>query len=526
MTFDRSFSRAVLGPLLAIAAILLIGLLPDLSPHVASDNQAVDARHGRIVEIVPRRADEAFRPPFANVQLLDGPHAGETVQAYLEGPGGSQIVANYQPGDEVVVTTTLDASGQPYVAVSDRWRAPLLGAFVLLFAVAVVVVGGIKGSRALLALGLTIAFILKVFLPLVIAGYAPVPLAVVTATAVTVVTILLTEGWSRASAAAILGTSASLALSGLLGAAATALASFTYSAGSDLAFLQTSDGNGLDLRGLLLGAFILGAVGVLDDVTVTQAKLIEQLEEHGAHGGRAVPVRVRRRSLAHRRDGQHALPRLCRRRPATPRHDPDRQQPAGAQSCSTPKRSRPRSSGPSWEGMGILAAVPLTTFIATSLVDEPGAAGSALRPGPRNPDRGLGWRDHRGPARPDGRPALNQRASFGAHAGAVRAEHRSCRDGSLVEPVLATDGAARLRGERAGADHPRRSSGRNDHRSGVDRRRARPTIDGCHDLSRRSVRRNHAVRARCRIVGALARRRNGGAVVAKERHPYRDPRLG
>ena len=92
MTFDRSFSRAVLGPLLAIAAILLIGLLPDLSPHVASDNQAVDARHGRIVEIVPRRADEAFRPPFANVQLLDGPHAGETVQAYLEGPGGSQIV--------------------------------------------------------------------------------------------------------------------------------------------------------------------------------------------------------------------------------------------------------------------------------------------------------------------------------------------------------------------------------------------------------------------------------------------------
>ena len=182
------------------------------------------------------------------------------------------------------MTTTLDASGQPYVAVSDRWRAPLLGAFVLLFAIAVVVVGGIEGIRALLALGLTIAFILKVFLPLVIAGYAPVPLAVVTATAVTVVTILLTEGWSRASAAAILGTSASLALSGLLGAAATALASFTYSAGSDLAFLQTSDGNGLDLRGLLLGAFILGAVGVLDDVTVTQAKLIEQLEEHGAHG--------------------------------------------------------------------------------------------------------------------------------------------------------------------------------------------------------------------------------------------------
>ncbi len=284
MTSDSSFSRAVLAPLLAVAAILLLALIPDIGPHVTTDNQAVDARHGRIVEIVPPRADEAFRPPYANVLLLDGPKAGQTVQAYLEGPGGSQIVANYQPGDEVVVTTTLDAGGQPYVAVADRWRAPLLGAFVLLFAVAVVVVGGVRGVRALLALGLTIALILKVLLPLVIAGYAPVPLAVVTATVVTIVTILLTEGWSRASGAAILGTSASLALSGLLGAAATALASFTYSAGSDLAFLQTSDGNGLDLRGLLLAAFILGAVGVLDDVTVTQARLVEQLVEHGATG--------------------------------------------------------------------------------------------------------------------------------------------------------------------------------------------------------------------------------------------------
>ena len=287
---ERAFggTRGLLPSLIAVGAILLLALMPNIGPQVASDNQAVEALHGRIQAIVPRNADEPLRPPFAQVQILEGPKAGQVVQAYLEGPGGSQIVANYQTGDEVVVTTTLDQTGQPYVAVSDRWRAPLLGGFILIFAIAVVLVGGFRGIRALLSLGLTIAVILKVLLPLVIGGVAPVPLAVITATGITVVTILLTEGWSRTSGAAILGTAGALALTGLLAAAATALASFTYSAGSDLAFLQTADGVGLDLRGLLLAAFILGGVGVLDDVTVTQAALVASLAEQGAHGRRLV----------------------------------------------------------------------------------------------------------------------------------------------------------------------------------------------------------------------------------------------
>lgn len=282
----------LLGVLAGLAVVGIVALVPDLAtPRQDPHAPVVTAFRGRIETIGPSAPSSPDVPsvPVANVRALDGPQAGELVSAYLTGPGGSQAVAGYRPGDEVVVTVTQSPdAGEPFVAVSDRWRMPWLGGLGLLFAAAVIVVGGWHGVRALIALGLTIAVILKILLPLVITGVPPVPLAVLTASGVTVVTILLTEGARRSSVAAILGTTASLAITGLLAAAATSVMGFTYAAGSDLAFLATQGGQGLDLRGVLLAAFILGAVGVLDDVTVTQAVLVDELSAKAGLAGRSL----------------------------------------------------------------------------------------------------------------------------------------------------------------------------------------------------------------------------------------------
>ena len=223
--------------------------------------------------------------------MLDGPRSGERIDAYLTGPSGSQDTSTYAAGQEVVVTFTKTPDGsQDYIEVSDRWRLPGLAGLALICAIAVVIIGGWQGVRALVALGLTAVIILKILLPLIIAGVPPVPLAVLTASGVTVVTILMTEGWKRSSIAAILGTTGALALTGLLAAITTSLLGFTYTAGSDLAFLATPGGGGLDLRGVLLAAIILGAVGVLDDVTVTQAALVDEMAHKGRLHGRPLVV--------------------------------------------------------------------------------------------------------------------------------------------------------------------------------------------------------------------------------------------
>jgi uncharacterized membrane protein len=265
----------------AVVGLLLIGIvlvLPDLAPGIRSAD-VVQAYRGEIVSIEhPAQTDPDLPPvPVAKVRMLEGPQAGQVLDALMNGPGGSQTVADYKPGESVVVTTTDDGNGGKVVSVSDRWRLPALEILVLLFAAAVVVVGGWHGVRALLALGLTIVVILRILVPLMVSGVPPVPLAVLSATGITVATILLTEGWNRSSAAAILGTTGAVAIIGLLAAAATAVMGFSYTAGSDLAFLTTPNGQGLDLRGVLLGAIILGAVGVLDDVTVTQAVLVNEI---------------------------------------------------------------------------------------------------------------------------------------------------------------------------------------------------------------------------------------------------------
>jgi uncharacterized membrane protein len=278
-------------PAISVALLLLVLLLPDLGPPV-TEQQVLTAYHGRIVALLdphrpdPTNAGGGFLPD-SRVVLLEGPQTGQEVEAYLQGPGGQRDTTGYRVGDDVVVTFTQTGDGNPsFVAVQDRWRLPQLGWLVLAFALAVVVAGGWRGLRALLALALTIAIVIKILVPLLIQGVPPVPVAVVLATAITILTIGLTEGFTRGSVAAILGTAGALAFTALLAAVTIAASGFSNAVGQDLVFLQTAPGVGLDLRGLLLAAFMLGAIGVIDDVTVTQAAAVEELVKHAGLSGR------------------------------------------------------------------------------------------------------------------------------------------------------------------------------------------------------------------------------------------------
>ena len=266
---------------LAAGGLLLVALflLPDLMPAPTSPS-TIELAHGRIEELLPDTGEGA---PNVRVEVVDGPRAGTELDGYIEGPSGASDLPSYVPGDEVIVSIS-PGEPVPLVAISDRWRAPALAAILGLFALAVTLVGGWRGVRSLIALALTLGVVIRVVVPLLLAGWNPVLVAVGAGSAVTLATILLTEGVRATSFAAVAGTFAALVLTAFLAAAGNALAAFTTLQGQEAAaFLQSTGRSGLDIGGLLLAAVIFGALGVLDDVTVTQAATVEELAAADPH---------------------------------------------------------------------------------------------------------------------------------------------------------------------------------------------------------------------------------------------------
>ena len=290
-----SHVRAVVG---ALILLCLLWMLPSPTP-AAVDGQggAVTLEHGRVVAVLPPDPETGLTE--ATVLVLDGERAGDEVRAAMAVPGVAPEPGDpppFVPGDEVVLQVSSSPDGE-FIAITDRWRAPLLLAVVGLFALLVVLVAGWRGVRALVALALTVGVVSRILLPLLADGWNPVLLAVLTGAGVTLVTLLLTEGLRRSTAAALVGTFGALVVTGLVAAVVTAAARFSVLQGSeDVGFLQGMLGSDVDLSGLLLASVILGALGVLDDVTVTQAVTVDELARsdpsasRGTLAGRAMGI--------------------------------------------------------------------------------------------------------------------------------------------------------------------------------------------------------------------------------------------
>ena len=198
----RRNARALLAGLAMLIA--LFWLVPDLTPPPTAEPPVVLV-HGRIVEL--RAPGEDVTLPDVVVEVLDGPQKGEELEGFLQGPSGQQELPPYAVGDEVVVNISTEPDA-PFIAVADIYRVPTLALLLGLFAAAVTVVGGWRGVRSLIALTLTLAVIVRIVVPLILAGWDPAWVAIGAASLVTLATFLLTGGhvgrpsrrrWARSS---------------------------------------------------------------------------------------------------------------------------------------------------------------------------------------------------------------------------------------------------------------------------------------------------------------------------------------
>jgi len=208
--------------------------------------------------------------------LSDGPGAGRGIVSVVPIERSSPI---YAVGDKVVL---LYSGGQPTsadsYAVSDRQRGSSLWIMALLFAGSVVLVGKWRGVAALVALGITFLILILFVLPAILAGRAPLSVALVGASLAVFAALYLSHGVSVRTSTAVVGSLLSLGLIGMLSALFTAA---THATGIDEQsqplLRSVTGGISIDAHGLLLAGVVIGALGVLNDVTVTQSSAVWEL---------------------------------------------------------------------------------------------------------------------------------------------------------------------------------------------------------------------------------------------------------
>jgi uncharacterized membrane protein len=304
MTSRRAWRRRLAPVIVGCLAIGSIWSLPDLRPAPEGfDIGPVAAVRGTVLSVAAPSFDESdtFSEPEGNVlvRLTEGPRAGEELAAFVGLPSTYASWEDFAAGDEVIVSFTEQPEGPAFVTVAERWRAPWVVLLVVLFALTVIAVAGWHGVRALLALLLTIVVTLRLLIPAILEGVPPVPVALLFAATITTCTITLSEGLSRTSLAAVLGAIDGLAVTGVIAVLWSAAAAFTGAPAGELAFYELEPGRTLDLSGVLLAAVIIGAAGVLDDMTVTQATTVHELAARTALRGRALWSSALRLGRAH-----------------------------------------------------------------------------------------------------------------------------------------------------------------------------------------------------------------------------------
>jgi uncharacterized membrane protein len=220
--------------------------------------------------------DTSQRCTRIRFHLDQGPDAGQfrTIEF-----AQTASAPNVGSGDKVVLNHIDGAARGFDYTYNDRQRRSVLVWLAVLFSVVVIALGRWRGVAALVALGASIAVILVFILPSMLDGNNAQLVAIVGASAVAFVALYISNGLRALTTVALLGTLSALALTVVLATVFTDLAHFTGAQNED-ALLVSIGTSSINLKNLVLAGMVLGALGALNDITVTQASAVGELRLH------------------------------------------------------------------------------------------------------------------------------------------------------------------------------------------------------------------------------------------------------
>lgn len=289
----RKVIAAILVPFAVAVISGLIVLWPGGAPGHSRTGVGFDqqTRSGKVAELVdvsckaagaaPEQPPSVGKPSDAcqkaTIEVTSGPDDGATFTEIVQ----PDQTRRYSEGEGLVLAYAPNAPPGDRYSVSDVGRGFPLALLAVVFAAAVVLVGRLRGIMALVALVVSFGVLTLFILPAILRGHDPLLVAVIGGSAILLASLYLCHGLNARTSVAVIGTLCSLFLIAVLGSVFIDATHLTGNTSDETGVIHTLYPH-IQLKGILLAGTVIGSLGVLNDVTVTQTSAVWELKEADA----------------------------------------------------------------------------------------------------------------------------------------------------------------------------------------------------------------------------------------------------
>lgn len=268
--------------------ILTICILLFLPNFVFAQEPQEQVFEAEVIEVIAEQSvvrDDGTEILQQDLKLkaLEGELEGQEI--LTQGISDLEVVkaVKVKPGQRVIVTASTTPEGEQIFYITDHVRRGWLYFLTLVFALLLIIIGRWKGVKAIISLIITFLIIIGFIVPRILAGGSPLLNSILGSIVILAAIVYITWGFNRKAHIAAISILLSLIVTGVISILFTKLTQLSGSAQDDVMFLIGVGEQAINFQGLLLAGIIIGTLGVLDDVVISQISAIEQIKKANKH---------------------------------------------------------------------------------------------------------------------------------------------------------------------------------------------------------------------------------------------------
>lgn len=227
---------------------------------------------------IPIESD--IRYQHIKVKLLSGDFKGNTytLRNTIDQINPYKLIL--KKGENILLYQYEDDGKLTGLKIFERSKENSLYFLIGIFILSMILIGGLKGFKAFITLFLTVVVVICFLVPLLLKGYSPIPITIVSVAIITVLTLFIVSGINRKTWAGIIGTVLGTLIAGVLAMGVSNYTGLIGMGSEDMqALVYGSNGHFLDYRGILFSGVIIGALGAVMDVAISIASSMWEIEE-------------------------------------------------------------------------------------------------------------------------------------------------------------------------------------------------------------------------------------------------------